>query len=407
MAWPQAKSTVGPGFHWTTAASRSARGKGEGMSRDNGGTHSNTRSSALWGTGNRGGDSRANALWGKGGRGFAAILTVLFVTAIPLAGAGKTHKTAPNLQPSYVDPVLEARAHTTPNMLVNVIIQSVQGFQSADAAFKTEAGQDGNRDREHVKGKYKFVDSIAVTIKAKKVLDLARQPGLTITADSKIKLADITPTSNQVWSTAEALRPFYPDTNKYKSTTPTIAIVDSGIQKDRTDFSNGARVIGEEVITQLLPNSPGDGRGHGTFVAGIAAGSAPGYAGAAPAANIVSLDVMDDSGMARTSDVIAAAEWIYQNKDAKNIRVANFSLHSTLPSNFTKDPLDRAVEKLWFSGVPVVVAAGNYGHPGGPSGVHFAPGNDPFVITVGAVDLNGSGGTRGHAVPPLAGDRHP
>ena len=227
------------------------------MSRDNGGTHSETRSSALWGTGNRGGDSRANALWGKGGRGFAAILTVLFVTAIPLAGAGKTHKTAPNLQPSYVDPVLEARAHTTPNMLVNVIIQSVQGFQSADAAFKTEAGQDGNRDREHVNGKYKFVDSIAVTIKAKKVLDLARQPGLTITADSKIKLADITPTSNQVWSTAEALRPFYPDTNKYKSTTPTIAIVDSGVEKNRADFDNGNRVIGEQVITQLLPNSPG------------------------------------------------------------------------------------------------------------------------------------------------------
>ena len=77
------------------------------MSRDNGGTRGQIRSSALWGTGNRGGDSRANALWSKGGRGFVAILTVLFVTAIPLAGAGKTHKTAPNLQPSYVDPVLD------------------------------------------------------------------------------------------------------------------------------------------------------------------------------------------------------------------------------------------------------------------------------------------------------------
>ena len=57
------------------------------MSRDNSGTQAETRSSALWGTGNRGGDSRANALWGKGGRGLAVILTVLCVTAIPLAGA--------------------------------------------------------------------------------------------------------------------------------------------------------------------------------------------------------------------------------------------------------------------------------------------------------------------------------
>jgi serine protease AprX len=103
--------------------------------------------------------------------------------------------------------------------------------------------------------------------------------------------------------------------------------------------------------------------------------------------------------MARTSDVIAAAEWIYQHKDEKNIRVANFSLHSTVPSNFTKDPLDRAVEKLWFSGVTVVVAAGNYGHADGPSGVMFAPGNDPFVITVGAVDLDGTVRIKEHDVP--------
>ena len=42
-----------------------------------------------------------------------------------------------------------------------------------------------------------------------------------------------------------------------------------------------------KVITQLVPNSPGDGRGHGTFVAGIAAGNGPNCAGAAPAAKLV------------------------------------------------------------------------------------------------------------------------
>jgi serine protease AprX len=50
------------------------------------------------------------------------------------------------------------------------------------------------------------------------------------------------------------------------------------------------------------------------------------------------------------------------------------------------DPLDKAVEKLWFNNVVVVAAAGNYGTLDGPSGVPFAPGNDPFVITVGATD---------------------
>ena len=102
--------------------------------------------------------------------------------------------------------------------------------------------------------------------------------------------------------------------------------------------------------------------------------------------------------MARTSDVIAGAEWIYNNRERYNIRVVNMSLHSTTPSNFTKDPLDRAVEKLWFGGVVVVVASGNYGKPDGPSGVPFAPGNDPFVITVGAVDLEGSTNARKHDI---------
>jgi serine protease AprX len=51
------------------------------------------------------------------------------------------------------------------------------------------------------------------------------------------------------------------------------------------------------------------------------------------------------------------------------------------------------VERLWFNNVVVVTAAGNYGSAAGPSGVPFAPGNDPFVITVGADDVDGSTST--------------
>ena len=54
------------------------------------------------------------------------------------------------------------------------------------------------------------------------------------------------------------------------------------------------------------------------------------------------------------------------------------------------DPLDRAVEELWLNGVVVVTAAGNYAIDGAESGVGFAPANDPFVITVGASDTNGT-----------------
>src|SRR5439155_2336528 len=142
-------------------------------------------------------------------------------------------------------------------------------------------------------------------------------------------------------------------------------VVDSGIDASRPDFAG--RIVANVNLSTLPGNSPGDGRGHGTFVAGIAAGDYAGHTGTAPSAKIVSLDVMDDQGMARTSDVIAAADWIYQNKTTYNIRVANFSLHSTAPASVFWDPLDRAVERLWFSGVVVVTASGNYGVNGQPS----------------------------------------
>ena len=130
-------------------------------------------------------------------------------------------------------------------------------------------------------------------------------------------------------------------------------------------------------MTSLPGNSAGDGRGHGTLVAGLAAGSARDHAGAAPTAGIVSLDVMDDQGMARTSDVIAAAQWILKNRTQYDIRVANFSLHSASPTSFRWDPLDKAVEKLWFARVVVVAAAGNQAKVGQSTPMAYAPGERP------------------------------
>ena len=69
----------------------------------------------------------------------------------------------------------------------------------------------------------------------------------------------------------------------------------------------GGRVIKQVTMTSLLPNSPGDGRGHGTFVASIAAGAAKNYAGAAPTAKLLSIDVTDDNGMAYASVTLRAS----------------------------------------------------------------------------------------------------
>ena len=76
-----------------------------------------------------------------------------------------------------------------------------------------------------------------------------------------------------------------------------------------------------------------------------------------------------------------------------NIGVVNYSLHGGGKAHFYDDPLNKAVSKLWHDGVVVVAAAGNYGKDGAPSGVLYAPGNNPFVITVGAVDIGGTART--------------
>ena len=164
--------------------------------------------------------------------------------------------------------------------------------------------------------------------------------------------------------------------------------VDSGIDSGRADF--GGRVIEEVNLSTRQGNQPGDGYGHGTAVASVAAGEAEGYVGAAPEARLVAVEALDDDGVAYLSDVIAAADWIYLNRERLNIRVANFSLHGTTVASLASDPLDRAVERLWQSGVVVVTAAGNYAVDGEESFVPFAPGNDPFVLTVGATDTRGS-----------------
>ena len=346
-----------------------------GMRSSPNASHSDVRSSALWGAGSRKGELRSSALWGKGGRRVAGAFMAVVALALPLAAAaGDGGKGSPK-GATYVSPGLLKKAHDHPNQNIRIIIQSTGGSKEADKALKGLG---------KAKKELKLVGAVAVEVPAAVVDSLAGVEGLTVTPDSKVKVSSY---SEQLWPYQSGNAALWSQTAATLNA-PTIAIVDSGVQSGRSDF--GSRLLPQVNLSSLTPNATGDDRGHGTFVAGIAAGNGNTVAGAAPAAKILPIRVMDENGMAMTSDVIRAAQWIYENKDAYNIRVANFSLHSQMPSQFTTDPLDKAVEKLWFSGVVVVAAAGNYGSASGPSGVLYAPGNDPFVITVGATDLGGT-----------------
>jgi serine protease AprX len=354
------------------------------------GTKGNLRASALWGKKTKG-EARASALWGKPGRGFAALLAALVALSVPVAAPAAGNQPAPG---ALVPNALLAGAQAHPTRVFRVIVQAKPGKSSREVARVVNgvvAQHPGKA--QGLKRQFSAVAGVAASLTGQQLVELAKQKGvLAITRDRKLVATSYS--SDLDWPKAVNADDFWPDGALTGLMMPTIAIVDSGIQAGRADFY--PRVLKQVKITNLQPNSGGDGRGHGTFVAGIAADGAPRTAGVAPTAPLVSLDVMDDNGMALTSDVIAAADWILQNKAMYNIRVANFSLTSTQPASLGYDPLDKAVEKLWFNGVVVVTAAGNYGENGQPTTVAYAPGNDPFVITVGASDLNGT--------PAAAGD---
>ena len=363
--------------------------------RNTSGKRGETRSSALWGTGNRGGETRSNALWGKGGRGAVTALVAALAVSVPLASSAIGNKAGVKaggnfrnwLHQTYVSPVLSKQARKHPNSNLQVIVQADSTFvlnHQVRHVFRL-AGIKNIR-------KLNLIHADAVTIDANQLYKLSAIKGLTVTPDAPVKVSGSAYTSSQLWPYEAGLAKDWSGGNApTPSQAPTIAVVDSGVQADRADFANGG-VLGSVNLSTLDNTLPGaaDGRGHGTFVAGIATGAATGYAGALPQSAVFSVKVMNSDGIARTSDVINACQWILANKAQYNIKIANFSLHSGSPASFLNDPLDKAVEKLWFNGVVVVAASGNYAVDGKPSGVNYAPGNDPFVITVGAVDLNGT-----------------
>jgi serine protease AprX len=333
--------------------------------------------------------ARASTLWGKGSNGGSRRSAIVAATVGALALLVPV-STAAAAQGTYVAPGLLAKANNSPTKTVHVIVQSTGGEAAAENATK---------DLGSLRKRLDFVGGVAVDLPAGQIKTLAQTSGLTITSDALVQVSGGVYSSNELWPYESGDASLWPATIPVGTQGPAIAIVDSGVDATRAaDF--GTRVLTQVNLSSLTPNAKGDGRGHGTFVAGIAAGAAPGYAGAAPAAPIVSIRVMDDNGKAMTSDVINACSWILANKAKYNIRVANFSLHSATPGHFVNNPLDQAVEKLWFGGVFVTAAAGNFGVAGSPVRMGFAPGNDPFVMTVGAVDLGGTIGVGNDAAAP-------
>lgn len=177
-----------------------------------------------------------------------------------------------------------------------------------------------------------------------------------------------------------------------------VAIIDSGITVNE-DFKKSLAYSQSFVPGD---STTADAYGHGTHVAGIIVGSGFNsssnskyqFGGAAPAVSLVNLRVLDANGNGTDSGVINAIQRAIALKNTYNVRVINLSLGRPVTGSYVSDPLCQAVEAAWNAGITVVVAAGNEGRNNSAGnkgyGTILSPGNDPYVITVGAMKTMGT-----------------
>jgi serine protease AprX len=258
------------------------------------------------------------------------------------------------------------------------VIVSATGLLSPVAAVLTVGGT--------ILTRYHLIDAVDATIPAVLEPVLAALPGITVTPDVTVS----------VQSTAESTGPHTPSDAFLQQTGATqlasggdtgqgvtVAVLDTGID-NLPDFAG--RLIGGVDLTG--GNNPfQDGYGHGTFVAGLIAGdgasSGGQYSGEAPGANLVSIKVAGANGTTHLGTLISALQWAADHHGAYGIKVLNMSLGFQPTESTVLNPLDRAAEAVWNAGITVVASAGN----AGPfNGTILSPGDDPLVITAGALD---------------------
>lgn len=127
------------------------------------------------------------------------------------------------------------------------------------------------------------------------------------------------------------------------------------------------------------------GQWHGLMTSAVAAGNGTLshglYRGLAPDADLVLVQVRDDSGRITNAGIARALDWLRREGPGLGVKVVNLSLGGDAVSPLRGNPVDEAVAALVARGVTVVVAAGNDGERR-----LVPPGTAPDALTIGGID---------------------
>jgi serine protease AprX len=349
----------------------------------------------------------------------ATLLAPMLVT--PVAAAGTTATTQISLDPTLkIHPFLQYGQLADPNRLVRVIVQKTSASASALGIALRAPGV-------LITEEFKVIPAFVAVAPQSAIATLARDvnvrylspdasvhilPGLPPLAVKLPALAKLTPpiAPSKVGIDPSNLLTTYPfdtgatsawssaDGHVETGSNVTVAMIDSGIDASHPDLSG--QVLAVNVNRKTL--SSGDGYGHGTHVAGIINGHDPAqhYLGIAPNATLVSIKIGDDNGQAFESDLLRGLDWVDAFRAVYRIRALNLSVSTTIPESYSTSAVDAAVEHLWYDGVTVVASSGNLGSA--QDAVWYAPGNDPYVITVGCLDENLTRSTTDDSLCPIS-----
>ncbi|KAK3113647.1 hypothetical protein LTR53_008860 [Teratosphaeriaceae sp. CCFEE 6253] len=161
-----------------------------------------------------------------------------------------------------------------------------------------------------------------------------------------------------------------------------IYIVDTGIYTDHDAFAGRA-----EMAWSYSRDST-DSDGHGTHVAGTAAGN---VLGVASNANLFGIKALDSDGGGLSSNVIAGIDFVIRQHDARKARNDNFLgsvMSLSLASSSPVQAINSAVSAAASAGVHTVVAAGNSNTDACASSPASAGGTQGPAITVGSVGMS-------------------
>ena len=302
-----------------------------------------------------------------------ALLTVAALTlAAQTAFAG-------NAWEAKLDQALRQRAHA-PRGASRVIIQTTDGVQ-ADALVRAVRGTSV--------GRLPVLGAQVADVPDASLESLARQPGVrTVSLDRPVRgaLDRTAATIGAVW-VREHLG--------FDGAGVGVAVIDSGVTARHDDLGSSRVVHFADFVNAHA--QPYDDFGHGTHVAGIIAGNGTDSAGArrglAPGAHLVALKVLDALGNGYISNVIAALDYAVEVRTTFNIRIINLSVAAGVYESYETDPLTQAAKRAVDAGIVVVTAAGNAGRSGDGKPLYggiTAPGNAPWVLTVGAASHMGT-----------------